>query len=164
MKKPCLVEEGYDTSTFDCGNEVLNGFLKQFALHTQKSGSGRTYVALGGNTVIGYYTIASASVLQAESPERVKGGMPRHPIPAVILGRFAVDKQYQGRGIGKSLLMDALQRIAKVSEEIGIRVIIADAKDQQAKAFYLRYDFTAFSEDSMRLYLLLKDLKKTLAS
>lgn len=163
MKKPCLLEAGHNVGKFDCGNQILNEFLKYFALQNQKSGSGRTHVVVDdAGTVIGYYTIASTTVTHEESPSRLTRGMPCHPIPAVIIGRFAVDKGYQGRGLGKALLVDALLRIAKVSEDIGMRAIIVDAKDEQAKAFYLRFDFTPFSENSIRLYILLKDLKKTL--
>lgn len=162
MQPPCLLTEGHHTDLFDCGQENLNDYLRKYALQNQRNGSGRTYVVVEEERVIGFYTLASSAITAEEAPSRLKKGLPRHPIPAVILGRFAVDKHYQGKGLGQALLRDALLRVARVSEDIGIRALIIDAKDEAARNFYLKLNFTPFSPDSLRLYLLLKDLRKTL--
>jgi GNAT superfamily N-acetyltransferase len=162
MQCPCLLDAGHNVDEFDCGTEVLNEYLAKYALQNQRNGSGRTHVVLDGNRVIGFYTIASSAVEPEKAPERLGKGSPRHAIPAVILGRFAVYHRYQGQGVGSALLRDALLRIAQVSEEIGIRAVIVDAKDEKARAFYMKVGFTPFAPEELRLYMLLKDLRKTL--
>ena len=100
----------HDVDSFECGEEPLDRFLKRFALANQKADSARTYVACRGLTVIAYYSLAAGAVEHADAPLRVGKGLARHPIPVMLLARLAVDLTWQGRGLGKALVKDALLR------------------------------------------------------
>lgn len=165
MEKPCPLHAEHSVERFDCGVEALNLFLKNHALANEKNGSGRTYVTLHQGQIAGFYAIASGSVIYDDAPGRLKKGLSRNPVPIALLGRFAVDRRFQGKGLGQKLLADALLQVLKVSERIGIRAVVVDAKDESAKQFYIRLGFVPFEETGqpMRLYCLIKDIRKTFA-
>ncbi len=150
----------HDTSTFDCGKEELNRFLKRFALINQQANSAQTYVACRGSVVVGYYSLTVGGVAHKDTPERVSRGMARYPIPVIILARLAVDKREQGKGIGKGHLKDALLRTAQAAEIAGIRALLVHAKDEEALAFYERFDFEPSPTDPHHLFLLVKDIRR----
>lgn len=167
MSKPCWqivpLERSQNCSVFDCDEPELNEWLRVHALSSGKSGSARTFVAVDeANRVLGYYAITAQSVVAESAPERLKKGMPRHPIPVVLLARLAVDQNVKGRGLGAGLLKNALLRALNASREVGLRAIIVDAKNDAARRFYEHFDFEAFPEDSGRLFLLINDLRKSL--
>lgn len=140
-------------SKFDCGVEELNTYLKRFAKKNDKLGVGRTYVLIEGTGVLGYYTLSMAQIEFKSLPKSASGRLPKYPIPAVRIGRLAVSANAQGRGLGEFLLMDALSRCLGVSEEIATFAVIVDAKDQQAKNFYLKYGFLPFEDQELSLFL-----------
>jgi ribosomal protein S18 acetylase RimI-like enzyme len=142
----------HDRGSFDCGNQDLNVFLKQFAGQNEERGLSRTFVLaeVGAAQVTGYYSIASGAVGFQEMPER---RLPRYPIPIVHLGRLAVDSRCQGQGLGEFLLMDAFRRAQLVSEQIGIYAVEVRAIDAAAREFYLKYGFTELRDDALHLYL-----------
>ena len=129
------------TTQFDCGNDSLNEWLMRRALKNEYNGGSRTYVVCDDNLVVGYYAIAAGSIVRKEAPGRIRRNMP-DPIPALVLGRLAVDSRRQGRGIGQGLLKDALARSINVSEQIGARVLIVHALNDKAEAFYRKHGFT----------------------
>ena len=100
------------TEDFDCEQPPLNQFLQRYALVNQKANSAQTYVCCLGGEVVGFYSLAVGSVDPEDAPARVMKGLARHPVPVMILARLAVDKDHQGRGLGKALLKDALLRTA----------------------------------------------------
>jgi GNAT superfamily N-acetyltransferase len=161
MQHPCPLREEHHVGDFDCGNESLNHYLKEKALKSHAAESARTFVVIEEGRVIAYYTVSSSAVVHAEAPGRLRRNRP-DPIPAVLLGRFAVNHRFQGRALGSSLLNDALLRMANASNELGIAVVIVDAISEAAKRFYLERGFTSFTDDKLRLYLLMQDLKQTL--
>jgi GNAT superfamily N-acetyltransferase len=148
------------TDEFDCGQDDLNRFLKRFALANQAANAAQTYVACRTARVVGYYSLAVGSVQREDTPSRVVKGMARHPIPVMILARLAVDRSDQGSGIGKALLKDALLRTADAADIAGIRALVVQAKDQDARGWYEQFDFEPSPTDPLHLFLLLKDLKK----
>ncbi|MBU4257181.1 MAG: GNAT family N-acetyltransferase [Candidatus Omnitrophica bacterium] len=162
LKTPVLLEKYHVLDTFDCGVESLNTYLRQFAHLNIQNNSSRTYVTVRGNSVVGYYAIAPGSVKKEEAPIRVGKGLARHPIPVIILARLAVDKTEQKTGLGKGLLKDALIRIVKAADIIGGRAILVHAKDDKSASFYKKFGFEQSLIDRFHLYLLLKDIKKTL--
>jgi len=162
LKAPALLEESHILDEFDCGVETLNAYLRKFAQINNQNNSGRTYVATRDNLVVGYYTLAAGSVTKKEAPERIGKGLADHPIPLIILARLAVDKTEQGTGLGKGLLRDALLRTVAAADVIGARAMLVHAKDSQAKSFYQHFGFEPSPIDPFHLYLLLKDIKKTL--
>ncbi len=142
----------HQTIGFDCGTASLNEWLSQRALKNEHSGGSRTYVVCDNNRVIGYYAIAAGSVARTEVTNRLKKNMP-DPIPALVLGRLAVDCNWQGKNIGRGLLKDALARSINVSEQVGARVLIVHVLNDKAEAFYRKYGFTKKSIISKTLIL-----------
>ena len=163
--QPALIAAQHQLEAFDCGNESLNQYLKRFALTNSAAGVARTYVTTptGEPAVAGYYSLAAGSVEKARVSERVAKGLPLHPIPVVLLARLAVDQLFQGKGLGKGLLRDALQRTLAAAEVIGVRAVLVHAKDENAAAFYARFGFAPSPTDPLHLMLLIKDLRRTIA-
>ena len=149
----------HDVSAFDCGREELNEWLQRHALASQRSDSAQTYVLCQGTAAVGYYALVAGSVDREDAPGRVGKGMPRHPIPVLLLARLAVDRSLQGRGIGAVLLRDALVRAASGAEIIGARALVVNAKDDEVRAFYERYDFEPSPIHPLQMFLLMKDLR-----
>lgn len=121
--------------------------------------SSRTYVGLIDDDVIGYHTIVVGQALHADAPERVVKGMPRHPIPLLILARLAVHVDWQGRGVGAGLLLDAMGRVLQVAEIAGVHALAVHAKDERAAAFYERFGFMPSPTDSRHLMMPIKDIR-----
>ncbi len=159
---PVLLEEFHLVDDFDCGVEALNSYLKKFACRNNQNSSARTYAATKNNRVVGYYTITPGSITKEDAPKRVGKGLANHPVPVIILARLAVDKTEQGTGLGKGLLKDALLRIVSAADIIGGRAVLVHAKDNQTKSFYEHFGFEPSPIEQFHLYLLLKDIKKTL--
>ncbi|MFM8746845.1 MAG: GNAT family N-acetyltransferase [Aestuariivirga sp.] len=154
------LSDGDDANPFDCGKEPLDRFLKRYALISQKAGSAQTYVVCRGDRrIAGYYSLAVGAVEHAEAPQRVRKGLARHAVPVMLLARLAVDRQAQGQGLGKALLKDALLRTADAAQIAGIRALLVHAKDEEARAWYERFDFEPSPTDPWHLFLLLKDLR-----
>jgi len=150
----------HDSTGFDCGNDALNRFIKLHALQGQRANISQTYVALTPEKKIaGYHTLVVGSVVHAEAPERLKKGIPRHPIPVVILARLAVDNSEQGRGLGAALVTDAMRRILQAADIAGVRAMLVHAKDDSARAFYEHLGFEPFAGSPLTLYRLLKDIQ-----
>lgn len=147
---------------FDCGQGQLNMFLRRHALQSQSSGGARTYVTCRGLRVVGYYSLAAGSVQVTEVPPRVAKGLPRHPVPIILLARLAVDRIEQGSGLGAALLKDACQRYLQACDIIGGRALLTHAKDDRARAFYLRFGFEPSPTGPYHLFLRTKDMKRTL--
>lgn len=171
---PTALTAAHKVETFDCGKAPLNEFLHRYARTNDRAGSARTFVVVTTeNVVIGYYSLAAAAVAYAAvaydavaydaAPERVKQGQPRHPMPAILMARFAVDQTQQGQGLGRMLFRDALLRSLNITQELGARVFAVDAKDDEALRFYTKFNMMRDPVDPHRLYLLFKDIKKILA-
>jgi GNAT superfamily N-acetyltransferase len=144
---------------FSCGQPELDRFLIRHALRAQQSNSSQTYVATCSNEIVGFYTIVAGEVHHANAPERVVKGMPRHPIPLLVLARLAVDTKAQGRSIGSGLLLDALGRTLQVADIIGVRALAVPAKDERAVAFYQHFGFAPSPSDPRHLFMLVKDIR-----
>ncbi|MBI2093994.1 MAG: GNAT family N-acetyltransferase [Candidatus Omnitrophica bacterium] len=162
LKPPVLLDQTHITDYFDCGTEALNVYLKRFACVNNQNSSSRTYVVLRETGVIGYYTVTPGAVERESVPSRIGKGLARHPIPIIVLARLAVDRTQQGTGFGKTLLKDALLRIVQAADIIGGRAVLVHAKNEAARSFYQKFGFTPSPIDEFHLYLLLKDIKKTL--
>jgi GNAT superfamily N-acetyltransferase len=117
----------HDVSAFDSGVPGLDAWLKKRALSNEETGASRTYVICAGGRVVGYYALATGGVAQAQAPGRVRRNMP-DPVPVMILARLAVDRNWQGRNLGGSLLRDAILRTLQAAKIGGIRAILVDAR------------------------------------
>jgi predicted N-acetyltransferase YhbS len=153
------IEKAFDTSQFDCGVPALNEYLQKFALQNHSNRSARTFVALRGSQVVGYYSVAMAAAERDETPERVAKGLARHPVPLALIARLAVAKTEKGRGLGKALLKDACGRVLRAANELGCRAVVVHAKDDQAKAFYEKCGFIPSPTNQRHLFALIKDLE-----
>ena len=128
---------------FDCGREELNRYLLRYAWQNQQAGAAQTYVGLVDDAVVGYHTLAVGQVAHEEAPERLTKGLARHPVPIMLLARFAVDRRWQGQGVGQALLKDAMLRTLRAADIAGIRGFVVHAKDEAARNFDLKFDFIA---------------------
>jgi len=162
VTKPLRIEKLQRTHAleeFTCGQPELDRFLIRHALQAQQMNSSQTYVGVSDKTVIGFYTIVAGEVRHADAPERVIKGMPRHPVPLLVLARLAVHNEWQGRGIGSGLLLDALGRTLQVADIVGVRSLAVHAKDDSAAAFYRHFGFAPSPSDSRHLFMLIKDIR-----
>lgn len=150
------LDSSFDRDQFDCGNEILNKFLKSRARQNQEKGISRTFVAIEngdkGKRVLGFYTQSMAQVDLSSFPDEIKKKLPRHPVPTARIGRLATDMSSRGQSLGKLLVVDALRRVKAVSSQIGVYAVIVDAKDQDSISFYKRLGFVVSSSDPMMLF------------
>ena len=109
--------------------------------------------------VLGYYTLASGAIAVAGLPTEQAKKLPKHALPVVRLARLAVDQRVHGNGLGGFLLRDALTRSLDLSEKLGIHAVVVDALDDGAKAFYVRFGFSALKSEAMRLFLPLSTIR-----
>jgi len=144
---------------FTCRQPELDRFLIRHALQAQQANSSQTYVAVSEREVVGFYTIVAGDVQHAQAPERVAKGMPRHPIPLLVLARLAVHSKAQGRGFGAGLLLDALGRTLQVADVVGVRALAVHAKDDRAVAFYRHFGFVPSPTDERHLFMIIKDIR-----
>lgn len=157
---PEHLTEQHDVSRFDSGIPELNVWLQRRALANETSGASRTYVVSGEGRVVGYYALATGAVAQ-HAIGKVRRNMPE-PIPVMVLGRLAVDRAYQGRGLGSALLRDALMRTFNAASIVGIRAVLLHAVSEDAKRFYERAGFTSSSVDPMTMMITLADVERAL--
>ena len=161
LNRPEPLGAHHQVAAFDCGAPALNEFLFRYALGNHRSGTAKTYVATTDSRIaVGYYSLAASQILYADAPARLQKGAPRHPVPVVLLARLAVDRAWQGKGLGAGLLKDAIIRVLTAAEGVGVRALLVHAKDDAAKAFYERYDLEPLPSYPMHLVLLLKDARR----
>jgi GNAT superfamily N-acetyltransferase len=152
LSAPIPLTGEHDVSGFDCGEPVLNDWLRHRALKNESRFS-RTYVVCEGNRVVAYFCISAGAVERAAAPGKVRRNAP-DTIPVSVIGRLAVSRDHAGRGLGADILADALRRIAVASQSIGIGAVMVHAKDEAAKRFYTRCaEFIEYPEDSRTLFL-----------
>ncbi|MFI3123888.1 MAG: GNAT family N-acetyltransferase [Methylococcales bacterium] len=142
----------HNRKDFDCGVEELNVYLKQIANQDQRRNLTRVYVLAEEKQIIGYYSISGHSVSRDTLPTDIKFGSYQQ-IPFLLLGRLAVDKQYQGNGYGDALIFHALKMTVETAEKIGILGIIVEAKDDKVAMFYEGFGFKRLSATKNRLVL-----------
>jgi predicted N-acetyltransferase YhbS len=144
---------------FACGVESLDHWLKRFARSNQQSDLTTTYVAHRNNRVVGYYSLTAGSVNRQDATLRVAKGAPNHPIGVVLLARLAVDESEKGAGLGRALLKDALMRSVAAADTIAVRAVLVHALNEEARRFYLRFDFEPSPVHPLHLMLLMKDIR-----
>lgn len=153
ISSPQLLSDDHDLSEFDCGEPLLNDWLKRRALANQASGASRTFAIIDNRQrVIGYYALSAGAVAHRDSTGAVRRNMP-DPIPVMVLARLAVDHNAQGKQLGGALLKDAVLRALSVSENAGVRALLVHALHERAKAFYRHYGFEESPADPMTLML-----------
>lgn len=144
----------HDRSDFNCGNAALDRYLRVQAGQDLRRHAASVFVAEDPATraIAGYYSLSMAAVRLERLPPEVARQLPRYPqVPAVRLGRLAVHRDARGQGLGSHLLMDAIAR--SLRSEVAWVALVVDAKDEAARAFYLRFGFCAFLDDPLHLWL-----------
>lgn len=153
LQAPALLTDAHVLSGFDSGVASLDEWLRRRAAANQLTGASRTYVvATQDQEVVGYYALASGALATADAPGRVKRNMP-DPIPMAILGRLAVDRSMQDKGLGVALLQDAVLRVRQAASIMGIRGLLVHAISEDAQAFYEHHGFVNAANSPRTLIL-----------
>jgi GNAT superfamily N-acetyltransferase len=144
---------------FECGEAVLDDWLKRRALANQATGASRTFVVTDeGGRVCGYYAMAAGAVSNQLATSRVRRNMP-DPVRVMVLARLAVDRRAQGLHLGASLLQDAVNRAVAVSQNAGVRALLVHALHERARRFYEHYGFQPSPTHPLTLMLRLSAVK-----
>jgi GNAT superfamily N-acetyltransferase len=158
-----LLDKKHNRDDFDCGKELLNNYLKNQAGQDIKRKLSACFVLAESTSdqIQGYYTLSNNSIPLSSFPEHIQKKLPRSyiSIPTTLLGRLAIDTKYQGKGIGKILLIDALKRSYEISQEIGSFAVVVDPIDEEAEKFYEKYDFIKLP-DSGKMFISMKTLRQ----
>jgi GNAT superfamily N-acetyltransferase len=150
-----LLASQHDRAAFDCGVPALNDYLQRLARQQQSKGVSQTHVIVEEqqpSAIVGFFSLAATKCNTSELPPELARKLPRD-VPALLLGRLAVDVRHQGKGLGDALVVSAVQRAALVAKEAGIVGLFVDAKDDRAAAFYRRHGFKPTPSDTLRLFL-----------
>jgi len=159
------IHKKHDREAFDCGDEALNQFVKQYARKSHELGGAKTFLAIGDSdnkTIFGFYSLCPASVEYARTPEIVRRGLARHDVPGFRLARLAVDRKLQGQGIGGQLLLAAGRRCLLASAEVGGVALVIDAKNERAAAWYAGYGALPLLDTTRTLLLPLATMESAL--
>lgn len=161
----------HDRQGFCCGVDSLDDYIRKQANQDVKRRVSRVFVAATAahpdtivtaahpDTIVGYYTLSSLFLDLGQLPERLARKLPKHPIPAALLGRLAVSQVARSHGVGRMLLVDAIKRTLAVSGEIAIYALVVDAIDERAQGFYEQFGFSPLSSENRRLFLPLKSVR-----
>lgn len=152
----------HDKASFTCGVPSLDEWLRNYSGQHTKRDLSRVYVGVlpGEDRIFGYYAIHASEVRFEELPAFEAKGLPRAPVPVLLLGRLAVDAAAQGKGLGKLLLIDSLRRALAMAEQVGVRAVEVDAIDDDAKRFYGTFGFVELADDPLHLYMPMQTIRK----
>lgn len=159
------ISKRHDREAFDCGEEALNEFLRRYARQSHNLGSAKTFLAIDGadnETIIGFYTLTPASVEYARTPDVIRRRLARHDVPGFRLARLAVDRRFQGHGIGGQLLLSAGRRCLLAAEAVGGVVLVIDAKNETAARWYASYGAMPLLDAPLTLLLPLATVESAL--
>lgn len=146
----------HDRNRFDCGVPALNMYLRQQAAQHHRNGIATTHVLIDNDapaSIVGFYTLAAAQLRLSDLAPADQRRLPRYPVPAARLARLAVALREQGQGLGESLLQDAVKRCLDLRAQLGVRVLLVDAKDTRAAKFYTAFGFRPTADHALTLYL-----------
>ncbi len=154
--------DGHDLGTFTCGQPDLDQWLSLHAHQATRQGT-RTYllVEAGSDVLVGYFAIAPHTLTREEAPRRIGRGAPR-TIPAILLAKLALDRRFQGQGLGDELLIYALTKIVTAARAAGGKLVVVDAIDETAASFYRAHNFQPFPDDPRRLAMKLSTVAREL--
>jgi GNAT superfamily N-acetyltransferase len=155
--RPEPLNPDHMVSAFSCGKPELDEWLQRRALANQIFGGTKTHVVVEEGRVIGFYALANGAIAHSDVRGRTRRNMP-DPIPAVILARMAVDEKHRDGGLGSALLQSAIETTLAAARTIGIACLIVHAKDEDARNFYLHFDFEPSPTDPLHLILRLVDV------
>ena len=150
--------QGHDRTSFGCGNDSLDRYIRERATQDIRRGVASVFVAVGDDQpsrIMGFFTLSAESVVPTDLPPDMAKRLPRHPIPAALVGRLAVDRDFARRGLGSILLADAVQKAMAAAETVAMTVIVVDPIDDVAQAFYSAFGFRNLQGPQRRMFLTL---------
>lgn len=161
------ISKKHDREAFDCGEEALNEFLRRYARKSHERGGAKTFLAIDdadadNKAILGFYSLSPASVDYDQTPEIVRRGLARHDVPGFRLARLAVDRRFQGKGLGGQLLLAAGRRCLLAAEEVGGVVLVIDAKNERAAGWYAGYGAVPLLDAPLTLLLPLATIEAAL--
>jgi GNAT superfamily N-acetyltransferase len=159
------IHKRHDREAFDCGEEPLNEFLRRYARKSHELGGAKTFLAIDDaedKTILGFYSLSPASIVYARTPDSAKRGLARHDVPGFRLARLAVDRKFQGQGIGGQLLLAAGRRCLRASAEVGGVVLVIDAKNEKVAEWYTSYGAVPLLDAPLCLVLPLSTIEAAL--
>ena len=166
MDEPPLTVEPlaphHDRASFSCGEPSLDRYIRRQASQDARRRVARVFVVSGEppERIAGYYALSAASFEKDNLPEGLAKRLPHYPVPAAVIGRLAVDLRSQGSGLGEVPLLDAIHRVVRAGDTIGVYAVVVDALHDRASAFYERYGFVPFQSQPLRLYLPLRTFEQ----
>jgi GNAT superfamily N-acetyltransferase len=164
LSAPQALSGEHDLTAFNCEEAALNDWLRRRARANQITGASRTFVVCAGPTaVVAYYCLSVCAASHGQTTGPIRRNMP-DPVPMMLLGRLAVDRGWQGRGLGAALLKDAVLRTAQIAEQAGVRGILVHAISDHAKRFYAKWGFAESPADPMTLMAKLADIVATIGA
>lgn len=162
VSPPTPISTAHEVVSFDSNEPSLDEWLKKRAFKNQASGASRCFVVCNGNIVIGYYTLSAGAISRESVSKAMRRNMP-DPLPILLLGRLAIDKQYHNTGLGSALLRDAMLRAVSVAGDAGIFAILVHALSEQAKRFYMLRGFVESPLQPMTLIMTIETIRTILA-
>jgi GNAT superfamily N-acetyltransferase len=161
LQRPEPLSAAHVLDGFDSGVSSLDDWLCKRALANQTRGASRIFVTCDVGRVVAYYALAASAIATASAPGKFRRNMP-DPIPVVVLGRLAITRSHQGRGLGRALFQDAAQRVVQTASTIGIRGMLVHAISEEAKAFYLQLGLDPSPLEPMTLMVTVANLRAAL--
>lgn len=154
----------HNRKAFTCKKPALAEYLHSHARQNDKKNIAKSFVAVDNeNSVLGYYSLSTSNIEYKEIPKEYPRGLPQYPIPAVLIGKLAVDESTEGQGLGSRLLIDAFQRILIISEEVAVKVVLVEAIDEEAKSYYLHFGFIELPGHNLKLFLPIETIQQAFA-
>lgn len=149
---------GHDRAAFRCGNESLDRYIREQASQDTRRGVSRVFVAVmpeEPKRIAGFFTLSAAWVAASDLPPEVAKRLPRHPIPAALIGRLAVENGFARRGLGSILLADAVKKAIAAAETVAMTVVVVDPIDDASRAFYSAFGFRSLQAPQRHMFLTL---------
>ena len=159
------IHKKHNREGFDCGEAALNEFLRRYARKSHELGGAKTFLAIDDaddKTILGFYSLSPAAVAYARTPEATRRGLARHDVPGFRLARLAVDRRFQGQGIGGQLLLAAGLRCLRAAAEVGGVVLVIDAKNDRVARWYASYGAVPLLDAPLSLLLPLATIEAAL--
>lgn len=152
----------HDRASFTCGVPELDRYIREQASQDVKRRISSVFIATEDTKIIGFFTLSATAISHDSLPVEIRRKLPKYPIPALLLGRLAVELSFKGKNIGKALLINAMKRAIMASNTLGIYALVVEAKNETAKSFYQHFGFIALHDHPMRLFLPLDTIAKVI--
>ncbi len=162
LSPPIPISIDHELDNFNSGEPSLDDWLKKRALKNQASGASRCFVLCKGKQVIGYYSLSAGAISHETAPKSMRRNMP-NPLPVLLLGRLAIDKNYHNKGLGSALLRDAMLRAVNIAHDAGIFAILVHSLSDEARKFYLSRGFVESPLQPMTLMMTLETVRSILS-